>query len=375
MPRRKRSTWGSVQKLRPGVYRLRWWDDTSEGRKRLSEVFHGTRKQADRRLAEIRVAVKEVATPTVDHLWQRYVLPRYRADVDTGKMADQTVIVYESFYRNHVRPRWGAVPVGALRPLDLQDWLLTMRHHQGLKALLLLRAVTDKAEMLGILDHDPLTRHFDLNPAERKERKVPNLKELAEIWDICRGLWVEPAFLLCAHSGLRVGEAAAVKIADIEWRTSMVDGAEEVDAVYPVEWQVTQTGKLRPPKTQAGVRMAALASPWAERLHEIVQGLRPDAVWLMDDGASEPTDLPVRRRIQDAWKAAMKGTAWSRLTLQQLRPAWQTYMHWELGVPQDLISPLMGHTKVSTTQVNYDRPGGEQLVAVALQAARRAATE
>lgn len=56
MPRKKRSTFGSVAKLSSDRWRLRWWADGPDGRKRRTEVVHGTRREAEDRMAEMRLA-------------------------------------------------------------------------------------------------------------------------------------------------------------------------------------------------------------------------------------------------------------------------------------------------------------------------------
>ena len=47
MARKMRSTWGNVSRTAPGVFRLRWYEDTPQGRRRMSETVRGTRREAD----------------------------------------------------------------------------------------------------------------------------------------------------------------------------------------------------------------------------------------------------------------------------------------------------------------------------------------
>lgn len=63
MPRKQRSTWGSITRLGKDRYRLRWWEERDDGYVRRSEVVRGTRRAAERRLAEIRSSLDETAPP------------------------------------------------------------------------------------------------------------------------------------------------------------------------------------------------------------------------------------------------------------------------------------------------------------------------
>lgn len=370
MPRRKRSTWGSVTNLGGGTYRLRWLEDTPEGRKRRSETIRNTtRKKADHRLAEIRLSVRESPTPTVEEIWRRYVLPGYKADLEAKRKALRTVDTYMNVWEHVVKPRWSHVPVGKLRAIDVQEWMLTLAGGTARPALVVLRAISSAAELREDLSVDPLRRAFKMPAAKEGDRTVPNLAGLGRLWKVCRGSWPEAAFLLCAHAGLRVGEACGVRPDDFEWREERTG----LVAVVNVERQVSTKQKVCPPKFNS-YRTAVLTDPWASRMRELIAALRPGAVYVMDDGASDPERTPRRRRIAQQWTDLIKGTEFEGMPLQRMRPAYETYMHWELGVRQEKLSKLMGHKTMATTQRHYDRPDTDELVALVVDASTAKAT-
>lgn len=87
MPRRQRSTWGSIARLGRDRYRLRWWEDVDGDYARRSEVVRGSRRAAERRLAEIRASLDETAPHgrprarrrlTVGEAYERWWLPDAR---------------------------------------------------------------------------------------------------------------------------------------------------------------------------------------------------------------------------------------------------------------------------------------------------------
>lgn len=353
--RRKRSSWGTLTEVRRGVWRIRWREDTPQGRVRRSETFHGTRREAERRLAELRVATQETPSPLVGYIWSRHVLPALRASVERGTLRAQTLSQYESEWRCHVGPRWAEVPVTEVLAIDVESWLWGLTHATAAASLKVLRRVTDRAKALGAVQGDPLDVNLTLPERKRRDRSVPDAAALDGIGELVRGAWVEPMLLLCGHAGLRVGEAAGCQVGDLEW---LADGK----CVIHVSRQVDARGRIARTKTSTGHRYALMLPPHADRLREVVGALRPGAVWVMDDGASELDECPKRGRIAKQWARALSGTQWADVTMQRLRPAYETYMHWERGVPMEFLARLMGHASTRTTAANYDRPSNEMVI-------------
>ena len=77
MPRKKRRrAWGSIDPVKPNAkYVLRWMENTPEGRRRRCETFYGTYREADLRLAQIRVE-RAAARPDNRRSLQDVVSPR-----------------------------------------------------------------------------------------------------------------------------------------------------------------------------------------------------------------------------------------------------------------------------------------------------------
>lgn len=347
---KQRSTFGSVTKQRPNVYRLRWWADTPAGRKRVTETVHGTRREAERRLAEIRAATpKERRSLTVGELWERYERPHQQRLYGAGRLSKRTLEVYGRRWDTDVAPRWANVPCTEVRPKDIQDWLLTMTKSAGEMCKALLSLVLDQAMMLDELSANPCKRRYDLGEVTAREKVAYTPDQLEGVWQAVRGSVAEAPFLLSAHAGLRVGEACAVRREDIE----PADGY----ALVHVRRQLTQSGEITERlKTGSSRRTAVIAEPWASRLMEIC-----GETW-----ANEQVDgMPVcRRTVNNNWRKLVSnidGVPYA--PLQALRPSYQTNLHWA-GVPIEQTSRLLGHTTSSTTLAHYDRPTDEQLARI-----------
>lgn len=184
--------------------------------------------------------------------------------------------------------------------------------------------------------------------------------QLGELWQVVRGSVAEVPFLLCAHAGLRVGEACAVRLSDVTWRE---DGA----SLVRVRVQLTPEGEVTDRlKTAASRRTVGLPGPWAARLREIAHALPDGAVYLNDNGCGEPVP---RKTVNDWWRRLVKASNVPYRSMQTLRPSFQTVLHWA-GVPIEQTSRMLGHTTPSTTLAHYDRPDEDAVANVMIACAR-----
>lgn len=349
MPR-QRSSFGSVTRMGRDHYRLRWWADTPEGRKRLTEMFDGTRREAERRMAEIRVGTKERRCPTLGEIWEEHELPHLVKMRGEDRISERTLQAYTRRWEADVAPRWADVPADMARPADIQEWLLTMTRSMGELSKAVLSLTYERAVMLGILDANPCARRYDLGPATRRPKVAYTPEQLDEAWEAVRGTVAEAPFLLMAHAGLRVGEACGMRSADVEPR--------EGCAVLHVSAQLRQDGEVSERmKTAGSRRTAVIEEPWASRVLELAGGTYVNE-------RQDSTPVP-SRTVTDRWKRCVEAAGLPVAPMQCLRPSYQTNLHWQ-GVPIEQTSRLLGHTATKMTLENYDRPSDDQLVNVVL---------
>lgn len=358
--RRKRSSWGCVQRVAPNVYRLRW----VEGGRRRSETVRGTRREADDRMAQIRVECgsgPSKRTWTVGEVYGRFYLP----DLES-RVAPSTLRSMESSWRVHVQPRWGAVALDDVRPIDLQEWLLTLTAASAQIALKVLHGVWRVALMYEATERNPLAAGFRM-PTGRKidrTRAVVAAADMGAYYSAALSEGLGAVFVLCACCGLRVGESLGVRAGEV----SREEAGGAVVAAVPVSRQVCEDGEVRERlKTEGSARWSATAEPWASAL----LGLQTEALtrgdeWLTDDGTGSPRGQGAVRR---QWGRALKRAGLERVPLQNLRATFATQMAGKL-VPVERIARLMGHSKPGITYSTYERPGKEEFVAIAASAGR-----
>lgn len=355
--RSRRSAWGSVLEVAPGVWRIRYWAAGPDGYRRRSVTVRGTRIQAEQRRSELMLAHAEDAPcPAVGEVWRAYAMPDMERRVNDGDMSRTTVSQYAGIWRNHAEPRWGSVPCDAVRALEVQQWLYGMPLVAARSSLMLMRVVLDYAVRYEFVAHN-VAREKYVMPArstrEERDKGVWDLGELGEIWHRqVRGEWFEPAFLLAAFGGLRVGECLGVRSEDV----SEVHGC----AVVEVRRQVTHSGgvseRLKTPQSRRPVAIPGRAGECL-LLRSVTCG-----GWLTGDGLG---GFSTQRRLRDAW-----GRLGMEHPFRNLRNSWQTNMRWGLRLPPWLIEPMMGHRVEGVTGMHYDRPRADMFAEIVADAYR-----
>jgi len=363
MPRKqRRAQWASITEVEKGKrYRIRYWGKDASGEyRRLSCTVRGTRKDAELRRAELMLDHSEDAPcPTVGQAWERWTLPTFERRVEGGDMAESTLYRYQKVWASSVEPTWADVPLDAVRPLAVQQWISAMRLTTAKIAVVVLSAIMDHAVRYEVVDHNPMREKYLMPSAStvsRRDEGVWSLSELVELWQRVRGEWFEPAFLLAAFGGCRVGEAFGPLAGEV--RSREVDGYPL--AVVGVQRQVQSMGGVSERlKTRQSARPVVVAGDVALRLVELAAALPPDW-YLTHDGIGGPQ---AQWRLNDSWTALGTGRPF-----KNLRNSWQTVMRWELGVPPHYIEPMMGHKVPGVTGAHYDKPTEELFCDVAARA-------
>ncbi len=359
--RGRRSAWASISEISPGsVYRIRYWATGPDGYKRRSKTVRGTRLEAERARSELMLAHSEDAPcPTVGEVWRSYVLPDLERMVEDGDLAPLTKRAHETAWRLHVAPRWADVQCDAVRPLHVQQWISGLGYSQAQTSCSTLSRVMDYAVRYELTDHNPMREHY-LMPSKstvaKADKGVWSLSELGPLWASVRGTWWEPAFILAAFGGCRLGESMAPLARDVERRE--VDGVTL--AVVRISGQVAASGtEVVPPKTVSSVRPVVIAGRPAERLCAIAESLPPMCP-LTNDGMGAHQR---QSRLKQEWRERRMAHPF-----RNLRNSWQTWMRWELKVEPHFIEAMMGHKLPGVTGTHYDRPTADMFADVVAHA-------
>lgn len=359
---RKRAAWASITELDAGErYRIRYWAETPQGYRRKSETVRGTRKDAERRRAELMLEHGDDAPcPTVGRVWEQWALPTYERRVDGGDMSAQSLMQFRSAWNRHASPRWADVPCDQVRPLHVQQWLDGLDHNPAERALMVLRPTLDYAVRYGLVPTNPFREKYIMpskRTVSRRDDGVWTLEELGAVWQRIIGEWYEAAFLLAAFGGLRVGESLGVMADDVTAHD--VDG--QTVAMVAVQRQVpnrgtTPTDTLKTPQSRRTVAIPGRAGARLLALAATHNG------YLSGDGMGGPN---TQLRLNRAWNDANMAHPY-----RNLRNSWQTNMRWSLRLPPWLIEPMMGHVGEGVTGQHYDRPQAEMFAEAVAEAYR-----
>jgi integrase len=296
-------------------------------------------------LAEIRVEVEEHRTPSIDTLWNEEVKIFMREDVEKGKRSAQTLKAYENAFEYSIKPALGACPVGELTVKHVQELILSVSRGRAAIVKSVLSLIMQRAIILGYCTQDPTKARFRYQEVkEQRSEGVWTLAQMDKALEEVRGTYLELAILLCGHAGLRVGEAWGLTIADVEYNGEFM--------YLSIERAISRDGDVVPLKTKSSRRKAVLSQPYAKRLSEIIAA--QDTEWLFEDGVGGMVSRPVANK---RWLKTFKGRSdLPYITMSRLRNSYETYMHWELGIDQERVSKILGHSDIATTKAFYDLP-------------------
>lgn len=362
--RSARSDWGCVQEVGRGRWRIRYWAETTDGYRRCSETVRGTRRDANDRLAALRLDhSKDAPCPTVGECWERWFLPDFERRVDDGDAAPSSLMQYRSVWNRHIAPTWEDVPADEVRPLDVQRWLLSLTSSQAQAAIHVMRRTLAYAVRYELMDTNPMDADYLMpsrSASARRDSGTWTLGELGALWRKCRGEWFEAAFLLMAFGGCRVGESLGPLGCDVDARE--VHGVPL--AVVRIGRQVTNDSAVSDKlKNRWSRRSVVVPGRPGERLCALSRVAGTG--WLTGDGLGGNARQDVLRK---SWDAMMRRSTLPHHPMKQLRPSWQTYMRWELHVPPYMIEPMMGHVGDGVTGRHYDKPMTEQFCEVVAEA-------
>ena len=353
---------GSIQygyNGRRDAHRIRYWgkDPESGVYRRMSEVVHGTRRDAQKRRAELVVAHGDDApVPTIGQLWELYALPTWERLVADGRYAEGSLKRRKSGWNAHVSKRWADVPCDKVTPLEVQQWVDTLPRTAAENSLSVLKWIYSFASKGRYVDHDPMAERYVLPPkstVKSHSSGIWTVPEMLALWDHLRGTYLEAAAMLSMFGSCRTGESLAVT----SDRVSELCHEGVTCAVVRVDRRVKQTGREMAErlKTDRSVRSVVLPGAPGERLLKLAS--ERDGL-LTDDGTGRPILMQTyERKVMEA----MGDAGLPVYTPRNMRNSWETAMRHELRLDPYVIEVLMGHAVPTTTGRYYDKPSPEQL--------------
>ena len=355
-----RSTFGSIRKRGKDVWELRW---TVKG-KRHSENVRGTKKQAENRLAEIRLAIKDGKRVciTIDQFVTKVWMPECERRVEDGSLSPTTSRSYKAQYEHSIKPTFGDTSLADLRGDDVQNWLMTMSAGAASHAKGVLRIIMRRAYDLDYVQHHPMDRRYIMPKQMTKQRRTDDIysyDELVALADELKGTDIETPYLLAAFGGGLLSEVCGVRCDECEYKK--ITGAYYFIAPInrTVHWIDGEVVVKNSTKTEYRQANLLIEEPFSTRLSELldVANMKGDT-YLTDDGFGFPIDPSVVQRL---FKKHFQHSQIPYIPFSNLRNAYSTFLH-ERGIDASTVSKLMRHSNLQTDYKHYNRPTDEMLV-------------
>lgn len=356
MPRRnRRRAWGSIDSAIPNKkYVLRWTENTPEGRRRRCETFYGTYREADLRLAQIRVErAADKPVPTIGEAYKTWYLPSAEARRDAGNLASTSFKQYTRIWASVIAPRWSDIPLDSVRPIDVQNWLSEQTHSNAVVSLTLLRQIAAFAERYEVADNKFAKPYVMPEKTKKRRRGVLTLEDANKMLKKLHGARCEAAFILSCFGSCRTGESLGTRVDEIgsfevgglTFATVPIVRMMELKGDFPVE-------RLKTPESN---RVVCVPPPYSARLLEISEERKRAHI---DWFAARRDGMPLKHSaLREAW---IKESG-DPIPFQNLRNSWRTFAQLEWGVSADTLELLMGHKLPGTTGAHYMRPTGDVL--------------
>ena len=356
MPRRsRRRAWGSIDSVIPNKkYVLRWMENTPEGRRRRCETFYGTYREADLRLAQIRIErAADKPVPTIGEAYKTWYLPSAEARRDAGNLASTSFKQYTRIWASVIAPRWSDIPLDSVRPIDVQNWLSEQTHSNAVVSLTLLRQIAAFAERYEVADNKFAKPYVMPEKTKKRRRGVLTLEDANKMLKKLHGARCEAAFILSCFGSCRTGESLGTRVDEIgsfevgglTFATVPIVRMMELKGDFPVE-------RLKTPESN---RVVCVPPPYSARLLEISEERKRAHI---DWFAARRDGMPLKHSaLREAW---IKESG-DPIPFQNLRNSWRTFAQLEWGVSADTLELLMGHKLPGTTGEHYMRPTGDVL--------------
>lgn len=270
-------------------------------------------------------------------------------------LAPKTLASYRSLLRARVLPRWADVPLSRVGHADVVAWVAAMRA-DGLsasrtrQAYHLLTAMLDAAVKDGRLARN-VAAGVDLPRLPTTDRRYLDHLQLADLADHCGPHRV--LVLLLGYTGLRWGEAAALRVRRVDLLRGRIEVAESVT-------EVEGRQVFGPPKSHAR-RWVPVPRFLREDLADQLVGRAPD-----DFSFPSKAGTPLRvNNFRRGWfDQAAEASGLPGLVPHELRHT-AASLAIASGASIKGVQSMLGHASAAMTLDRYGHLFGDELDAVA----------
>jgi integrase len=355
--RRRANGTGAVYLRRDG----RWAGDVDlgwDGNRRVRKVVYGdSRKEVEDRLRAVLNGLDEgrQPPPRAPHLenflqqWLTAIRPSIRPS---------TYASYEGMVRLHIAPAIGRIPLDKLAVDHIASLIRQKEADERLSSrsvryvLLVLRNALNKAVRWGIVTRNVATL-VDGPRVAHKDVRVLSPEETTRLLSAAHNDQYECLVVLAVSTGIRLGEALAVKWTDIDLDRRQVRIDKSLQRVSGRGLVLTET------KTRRSRRTIVLPVISAEALRKrrgqqraqqraFGRGWRDDG-YVFTSSTGAPVDA---RNVQRSFRRILRRARLPRMRFHDLRHSCASLLLTQ-GVAPRVVMETLGHSRISVTMDTY----------------------
>jgi integrase len=319
------------------------------GRKKVSKTFE---RKIDAKAWEAEVrslgeATERKSTPETQSITLNQLNDRFLSEYGSIYNSPGTLINHHSIYTNYLKAELGDVLITDLTSERIEKYLNHLRrdreksHGRVNRVRQLLHTVLNRAVSWNLLDTNPVSK---IEKLPEKDFYAPDTirfltKEDSNTllrWLEVHNSWLYPKVVLLLHTGIRYGEAAALRVQDVR----LTHGNPHL---LICRSRCRHTGKFGPPKSKRS-RVIPLSPGLTAFIQKLIEGKKAEdpVLWRDWNEGRWPT------KSYDHFCQAIKETGVSSITLHDLRHCYAVRFL-ENGGHVYVLKELLGHRDIKTT--------------------------
>ena len=350
-------------------------DAVTGKRRQKSQTVKGTKRDAERALREVLLSLEHGSYVKPNKITLGEWLDQWCESFVVMNTTPRTYVSYRSIIDRHLKPRLGSIALSRLEPQQIQvyyadklakgrvDGTGSLSNRSVLYHHRILSKALDQAVKMGLVVRN-VAKLITPPRVARKTINVLDADEASKLLDISSETIYYPLFSTLLYTGLRRGEAIALR-----WKNIDLLGLElhVVESAYRIhkEFIITE------PKTLHSKRAVSLSPSLAALLREYREDQElmrkqmgnpltgEDFVFSWPDGRPLDPDVVTKAFHRIAGKAGLKN-----IRLHDLRHTHATLML-KAGVHPKVVSERLGHANIGITLDTYSHvlPGLQEAAA------------
>lgn len=358
MGKRRGQGEGTIIKRRDDRYEVRI---SIDGRQRT--IGYAATAEEAQRIKTAALRERDRGVPFISEKQTLEEFVEYWLPVKTD-LKESTRTRYENLLKVHILPTLGKVPLTKITPQQVQRLYasrrgaeITGKHHQRvgpttvLRVHTLLHGVLEAARRENLVAINVCDNVTAPRPA-RREMHTLSRDEVAAFLDAAHGERLEALFILDLATGMRQGEALALRWCDVDLNTGKVRIRATLYRRKAGDFAFTAT-KTRESDRTLLLPPSAVEALRAHRIRQNEERLRLGEIWQDNDlvfCAEDGSPLDGQSVTRYHFRRVLRRAGLSSMRFHELRHTYATLMN-EAGMDIKKVSATLGH---STTAITAD---------------------